>query len=61
MANMITAGLMPPRLRGEYGLAWDPFRAVIVGASRETTRRVLMPLLPDRVRTVPARYSERRP
>jgi len=54
LANLITAGLMPPRLRREYGLSWDPVRAAVVGASRETTRRVLMPLLPARVRTVPA-------
>ena len=40
MANLITAGLMPPRLRREYGLSWDPVRAALVGASRETTRRV---------------------
>jgi len=53
MANLITAGLMPPRLRREYGLSWDPARAAIVAASRGTTRRVLMPLLPRRLRTVP--------
>jgi uncharacterized protein (DUF2236 family) len=60
-ANLITAGLMPARLRREYGLAWDPVRAALVGASRETTRRVLMPLLPSRLRTVPAGHRERRP
>jgi uncharacterized protein (DUF2236 family) len=53
MANLITAGLMPARLRREYGLSWDPARAAVVAASRETTRRVLMPLLPARLRTVP--------
>jgi uncharacterized protein (DUF2236 family) len=56
LANLVTAGLMPPRLRREYGLAWDPARAAVVAASRETTRRVLMPLLPRRLRTVPAGY-----
>jgi uncharacterized protein (DUF2236 family) len=56
VANLITAGLMPPRLRREYGLSWDPVRAALVAASRETTRRVLMPLLPARIRTVPAGY-----
>jgi uncharacterized protein (DUF2236 family) len=59
LANLITAGLMPPRLRREYGLPWDPVRAALVGASREATRRVLMPLLPARVRTVPAGYRSR--
>jgi uncharacterized protein (DUF2236 family) len=55
-ANLITAGMMPPRLRREYGLRWDPVRAAMVTASRETTRRLLMPLLPDRLRTVPPGY-----
>jgi uncharacterized protein (DUF2236 family) len=59
LANLITAGLMPPRLRREYGLSWDPARAALVAASRGTTRRVLMPLLPDRLRTVPAGYRSR--
>jgi uncharacterized protein (DUF2236 family) len=58
-ANLITAGLMPPRLRHEYGLRWDPARAAIVAASRTGTRRLLMPLLPDRLRTVPAGYRSR--
>jgi uncharacterized protein (DUF2236 family) len=61
VANLITAGLMPPRLRREYGLAWDPVRAGVVAASRLGSRRMLMPLLPDRLRTVPAGYPERRP
>jgi uncharacterized protein (DUF2236 family) len=55
-ANLITAGLMPPRLRREYGLAWDPVRAGLVAASRESTRRLVLPLLPRRLRTVPGGY-----
>ena len=58
-ANLITAGLLPPRLRREYGLRWDPVRAAIARASRESTRRILMPLLPERVRTVPGYRAER--
>jgi uncharacterized protein (DUF2236 family) len=53
-SNMVTAGLMPPRLRDDYGLAWDPARAVVVTASREWTRHIAMRLLPERLRTVPA-------
>jgi uncharacterized protein (DUF2236 family) len=60
LANLITAGLLPPRLRREYGLRWDPARAALVRASRTSTRRVLMPLLPTRLRTVPG-YRERAP
>ena len=52
--NVVTAGLMPPRLREDYELGWDPARAAIATASREWTRRIAMPLLPARVRTVPA-------
>jgi uncharacterized protein (DUF2236 family) len=58
LANLVTAGLMPPRLRREYGLAWDPARAVLVAASRETTRRLLMRLLPSRLRTLPGYRSQ---
>src|SRR5205807_2536696 len=51
---LVTASLMPPRLRREYGLAWDTPRATATRLSREWTRRVAMPLLPSRLRHVPA-------
>ena len=54
LVNVVTASLMPPRLRREYGLGWDPVRAVGVTASREWVRRMAMPLLPGRIRRVPA-------
>ena len=53
-ANLVTAGLLPSRLRAQYGLRWDPARAALVTGSREWTRRFAMPLLPARLRTVPA-------
>lgn len=53
-SNLVTAGLMPEHLRRDYGLAWDPARAALATASREWTRRIAMPLLPARLRTVPA-------
>ena len=53
-SNLVTAGLMPARLRRDYGLAWDPVRAALAAGSREATRHVAMRLLPDRLRTVPA-------
>ena len=53
-SNLVTAGLMPEHLRRDYGLAWDPARAALATASREWTRRIAMPLLPERLRTVPA-------
>jgi uncharacterized protein (DUF2236 family) len=54
VVNVVTASLMPPRLRREYGLAWDPVRAAMLGGSREWVRRIAMPLLPGRLRRVPA-------
>jgi uncharacterized protein (DUF2236 family) len=54
--NLVTASLMPPRLRREYGLAWDPVRAGLLTCSREWVRRVAMPLLPGRLRHAPAGY-----
>ena len=51
--NLVTTSLMPPRLRREYGLAWDPVRAAVLTGSREWVRRIAMPLLPGRLRRVP--------
>jgi len=57
--EVVTASLMPPRLRRDYGLSWDPVRAALVLGSRESVRRIAMPLLPRRLRTVPAGYPPR--
>jgi uncharacterized protein (DUF2236 family) len=54
VVKVVTASLMPPRLRREYGLAWDPVRATALRASREWVRRIAMPVLPERLRRVPA-------
>ena len=51
--NLVTASLMPPRLRREYGLSWNPARAVVTAGSRQWVKRLAMPLLPDRLRRVP--------
>src|SRR5207302_10558790 len=53
VVKVVTASLMPERLRREYGLAWDPARAALVTGSREWVRRIAMPLLPGRLRHVP--------
>jgi uncharacterized protein (DUF2236 family) len=53
VVNLVTASLMPPRLRREYGLAWDPVRAALLMGSRAWVRRIAMPLLPGRLRHVP--------
>jgi uncharacterized protein (DUF2236 family) len=53
LVNVVTADLMPSRLRREYGLAWDPVRAALLLGSRQWVKRVAMPLLPGRLRRVP--------
>jgi uncharacterized protein (DUF2236 family) len=53
IVKLVTASLLPSRLRREYGLAWDPVRAAAVAGSRAWTRRIAMPLLPRRLRAVP--------
>ncbi len=54
LANQITVGLMPSDLRSQYRLSWDPVRALAVAGGAEYVRRVLVPLLPERVRYVPS-------
>jgi uncharacterized protein (DUF2236 family) len=50
LGNFVTVGLLPARLRAEYGLRWDPARQLALIGGAEYTRRVLLPLLPGRVR-----------
>ena len=54
LANRITVGLLPPRLRRQYGFAWDPVRAVAARGGAEYARRFVVPLLPERLRLVPS-------
>ena len=53
LARELTAGLLPPRLRTKYGLAWDAPRAAALATAAAVSRRAL-PLLPRRVRRPPA-------
>jgi uncharacterized protein (DUF2236 family) len=57
LANFITIGLLPHRLRRQYGLRWDPVRGLVLRVGAEYTRRVLVPLLPRRVRYASAREA----
>jgi uncharacterized protein (DUF2236 family) len=50
LANFITVGLLPGTLRKQYGLQWDPVRGLMLRVGAEYTRRVLMPVLPRRMR-----------
>jgi uncharacterized protein (DUF2236 family) len=50
MANFVTVGLLPRELRRQYGLSWDPVRGLVHRGGAEYLRRVLVPLLPGRLR-----------
>ncbi len=52
LANFVTVGLLPARIRRAYRLGWDPARELALRGGAEYARRVLVPLLPDRVRLV---------
>jgi uncharacterized protein (DUF2236 family) len=53
LANFITVGLLPRRIRREYGFGWDPARGLAVSGGAEYLKRVVVPLLPARLRYVP--------
>jgi uncharacterized protein (DUF2236 family) len=50
LTNQITVGLLPGDIRRAYGLSWDPARSVALHGGAEYVRRVLVPLLPARLR-----------
>lgn len=54
LANQITIGLLPPEIRRQYGFSWDPLRGLAVRTGQEYVRRVVVPLLPERMRFVPS-------
>jgi uncharacterized protein (DUF2236 family) len=56
LANFVTIGLLPDRIRREYGFAPLPpalVRKALVAGGAEYVRRALLPVLPDRLRLVP--------
>jgi uncharacterized protein (DUF2236 family) len=52
VVNFITVGLLPVRLRRQFGLSWDPLRALMLRGGAEYAKRVLVPLAPARLRVV---------
>ena len=50
LANFITVGLLPSAVRRQYGFSWDPLRGLALVGGAEYTKRVLVPLLPGRLR-----------
>lgn len=53
LVNFVTIGLLPPQLRRQYGLHWDPLRSLLLRGGAEYAKRVLVPLAPERMRVVP--------
>ena len=54
LVNFITVGTLPRRLRRGYRLGWDPARSLALVGGGEYARRLVLPLLPGRLRYVPA-------
>jgi uncharacterized protein (DUF2236 family) len=54
LANFIVVGLLPRRIRRQYGLWWDPVRTALLNAGAESTKRMLVPILPSRLRFRPS-------
>jgi uncharacterized protein (DUF2236 family) len=52
MANFVTVGLLPEPIRRGYGFSWDPARGLVRQVGAEYVKRVLVPLLPGRLRYV---------
>ena len=50
LVNQITVGLLPPEIRRGFGFSWDPARSVALHGGAEYVRRVMLPLLPRRLR-----------
>jgi uncharacterized protein (DUF2236 family) len=50
LANQITVGLLPARIRREYGLRWDPVRGLATRAGAEYAKRLVLPVLPGQLR-----------
>jgi uncharacterized protein (DUF2236 family) len=50
LANFVTIGLLPRRLRRQYGLRWDPVRALTLRVGGEYAKRLVVPVLPPRLR-----------
>lgn len=52
LVNFATVGLLPARLRRQFGLSWDPLRGLALRGAAEYAKRVLVPLAPGRLRYV---------
>jgi uncharacterized protein (DUF2236 family) len=53
LVNQITFGLLPSSVRRMYGFSWDPLRALALHGGAEYLKRVVVPVLPERMRLLP--------
>ncbi|MGH2947977.1 MAG: oxygenase MpaB family protein [Solirubrobacteraceae bacterium] len=53
LVNQVTIGLLPPDIRRQYGFSWDPVRSVALHGGAEYMRRIVVPVLPERLRMIP--------
>ncbi|MDP9376725.1 MAG: DUF2236 domain-containing protein [Actinomycetota bacterium] len=51
--NQTTIGLLPKEIRRQYGFSWDPLRAMALHGGAEYLRRLVVPVLPAKVRYLP--------
>jgi uncharacterized protein (DUF2236 family) len=52
LVNFITVGLLPARLRDQYGLGWNPVWSLMLRGGAAYARHVLIPVAPERLRFV---------
>ncbi|MEA2481150.1 MAG: hypothetical protein QOJ07_3072 [Thermoleophilaceae bacterium] len=52
--NFITVALLPDEIRRQYGFGVLPLQRALVAGGAEYVKRAVIPLLPDRLRLVPA-------
>jgi uncharacterized protein (DUF2236 family) len=55
--NLVTASLLPEKLREQYGLGWGTLRGALVLGSRQVVRRVV-PFVPSALRAIPPARRE---
>jgi uncharacterized protein (DUF2236 family) len=52
VVNQITIGLLPAKVRREFGFSWDPARHLALVGGAEYVKRVVVPLLPEKLRVI---------
>jgi uncharacterized protein (DUF2236 family) len=53
LVNQITVGLLPREVRRQYGFSWDPVRSAALHGGAEYVKRLVVPVLPERMRMLP--------